>query len=159
MATMIQDLLLYQAHADACLLMAVRAHPAASRDEELRTLLHHVLEAHRFWTHLCRAVPFAEEAESVVAKTLDDLIDQYRATQEQESAWVGQLDEGALSEVVESHYFPGRRIPVSEALLQVCMHSQGHRAQCAARLRALGGEPPQTDYILWSAARPTPNWE
>ena len=155
---MVRDLLLHQAHADACLLMAVRAHRAASLDEELRSLLHHVLEAHRFWTHLCRGVPFAEEAESIAPATLDELIDQYRATQAQESAWIDRLDEGALSEVVESHYFPGRRIPVSEALLQVCLHSQGHRAQCAARLRSLGGEPPRTDYILWAADRPSPNW-
>jgi uncharacterized damage-inducible protein DinB len=29
------------------------------------------------------------------------------------------------------------------------MHSEHHRAQVATRLRALGGNPPMTDYILW----------
>jgi uncharacterized damage-inducible protein DinB len=42
---------------------------------------------------------------------------------------------------------------------QVVMHSQGHRAQNALRLRALGGAAPLTDYILWILNdRPTPVW-
>ena len=33
--------------------------------------------------------------------------------------------------------------------MQVVMHSEHHRAQVAMRLRALGGAPPVTDYIIW----------
>ena len=33
---------------------------------------------------------------------------------------------------------------VAEALLQVCMHSHGHRAQVATRLRQHGAVPPPT---------------
>ena len=36
-----------------------------------------------------------------------------------------------------------------DALMQVVMHSEHHRAQVAMRLRALGGTPPVTDYIVW----------
>jgi uncharacterized damage-inducible protein DinB len=38
---------------------------------------------------------------------------------------------------------------VRDALMQVAMHSEHHRAQIAMRLRALGGAPPVTDYIIW----------
>jgi uncharacterized damage-inducible protein DinB len=43
-------------------------------------------------------------------------------------------------------------------LLQVCLHSQGHRAQAAKLLRALGGTPPMLDFILWRVDRPAPPW-
>ena len=43
----------------------------------------------------------------------------------------------------------GIDVSVRQAILQICMHTQGHRAQCATRLRALGGTPPGTDYVLW----------
>jgi uncharacterized damage-inducible protein DinB len=45
---------------------------------------------------------------------------------------------------------------VAQAIVQVCMHSQGHRAQCAKMLRRLGGAPPMTDFILWLANRAAP---
>ena len=34
-------------------------------------------------------------------------------------------------------YFSGRRVPLRDGLVQVAMHNQAHRAQAAARLRAL----------------------
>ena len=34
---------------------------------------------------------------------------------------------------------PDRQTTLGEALTQVCLHSHGHRAQCATRLRMLGG--------------------
>ena len=55
-------------------------------------------------------------------------------------------------------YFSGRRVPLRDGLVQVAMHNQAHRAQAAARLRALGGEPPLLDFILWLAYRPSPVW-
>ena len=54
---------------------------------------------------------------------------------------------------------PPLRFKAGEGLLQAIMHSQHHRGQNASRLRALGGEPPTTDLILWiSAGRPAPDW-
>jgi uncharacterized damage-inducible protein DinB len=38
------------------------------------------------------------------------------------------------------------------------MHSHGHRAQCAAMLRELGGTPPAMDFITWLAGRPAAEW-
>ena len=80
------------------------------------------------------------------------------ATQEQALAWLDQLEASDLARVLESQFFPDRQITLGEALTQVCLHSQGHRAQCATRLRLLGGEPPSTDYIFWVKDRLLPAW-
>ena len=53
---------------------------------------------------------------------------------------------------------PGGGCSIAHAYVQVCMHSQGHRSQCATRLRSLGGKPPVTDFIVWLKDRPAPNW-
>ena len=66
-----------------------------------------------------------------------------------------------LDELVQIPWFqdPACRIPVREALLQVALHSHGHRAQNATRLRELGGQAPTTDYIVWLwKGRPAPEW-
>ena len=147
--------MLHQAYADASMLSAVRQHPAAASDDELRRLLQHILEAHRFWTRLCRGLPRAVELDSSVPAPLSEVIEQFRSTHAEEIDWVNRLQQTDLDQTVESDYFPGRRITVAEALTQVCLHSQGHRAQCASRLRLLGGEPPSTDYIHWVENRPT----
>ena len=53
---------------------------------------------------------------------------------------------------------PGGSCSIAQAYLQVCLHSQGHRSQCASRLRALGGQPPVTDFIVWLTDRPQAQW-
>ena len=69
-----------------------------------------------------------------------------------------RLNEGDLSRPVDTPLFKDFHPSVQEALLQVVMHSQAHRAQCATRLRVLGGKPPTTDFILWVKQHPEPVW-
>ena len=158
MVALFQELFHHQAYADALLLMAIQRHEAASKDQELRTLLHHILIAHRFWLHLSQGLPFSVEAENVVPATLDEIITGYKETQAQENTWLERLEESDLIRTVESLYLPNRKVAVREGLMQVCLHSQWHRAQCATRLRMLGGEPPSLDYIFWVKERPGPIW-
>ena len=40
-------------------------------------------------------------------------------------------------------------ITISEALVQVAMHTQHHRGQCMTRLKDFGGEPKNVDWIIW----------
>jgi len=158
MVALFQELFHHQAYADASLLKAIQRHEVASKDQELRTLLHHILIAHRFWLHLSQGLPYSVEAESVVPASLDAIITAYKETQKQENAWLERVEESDLMRTVESPYLPNRKVAVREALMQVSLHSQGHRAQCATRLRMLGGEPPSMDYILWLKERPDPTW-
>jgi uncharacterized damage-inducible protein DinB len=158
MLAMIRDLFRHQAYADASMINAIKQHEIAAQDREIRTLLHHILAAHRFWIHLSQGFPLVVDDESVVPASLETIAAQYRATQMLEQEWLARIDESDLARTLESPYFPGRRICVGEALMQVCLRSQGHRSQCAVRLRLLGGEPPPVDYMLWLKDRHGPVW-
>jgi uncharacterized damage-inducible protein DinB len=158
MLLLLQELFQHQAYADASMLTAIRRHEIAAHDPELRTLVHHMLVAHRFWIHLSQGLHFPVEDEARVPDSLDLIATRYRETQAQEQAWLATLQESDLVRTMASPFLPGRRIAVREALVQVCMHSQGHRSQCATRLRLLGGEPPPLDFILWLKDRPAPVW-
>ena len=51
--------------------------------------------------------------------------------------------------VLEHPLIPGGRCSVAQALMQVCLHSHGHRAQLAKLLRGHEIVPPQSDFIVW----------
>ena len=153
----LHDLIAHKGYADAALLHAVRQHPAASSDRELRSLLHHVLISNRFWLLSIVGEPFVEEATRAAA-SLDAMIADFRTIHVRETAWLAEATDQTLSRTLENALIPGGRCTISDALLQVCLHSQGHRAQCAKMLRALGGRPPATDFILWLVDRPAPAW-
>jgi uncharacterized damage-inducible protein DinB len=158
MLEMLRDLVCHNGHANAALLSAVRQNHAAVNDVELAELLHHVLLAHRFWLASVLGLSFDVERESHPSGSLDALIERYGTTHEQQVAWLSTATEGDLARVLESALIPGGRCSVAHALVQVCMHSHGHRAQCATLLRRHGGTPPGADFILWLANRPAPEW-
>lgn len=153
MLQMMRDLIGHKEHANTAMLSAIREHPEASRDPELLALLHHILVSNRFWTLTCLALPFDRALETVPPATLDALIEKYEATQREENAWISTASDGDLARTLDSPLIPGARCTVAQALMQVCLHSQGHRSQCAKMLRRLGGTPPMTDFILWLANR------
>ncbi|HEU4387086.1 MAG TPA: DinB family protein [Blastocatellia bacterium] len=156
---MLQDLINHKGHANAALLKNIRNHETAARDAELRQMLHHILVANRFWLSLCLGLPFAVDEESRVPESLDEIVDRYRETHSREIEWVSQIRESDLNRAVETAFIPGHSYSVGQGLMQVCMHSHGHRAQCATRVRELGGTPPSMDFILWLKERPAANWE
>ena len=158
MVAILRELFRHQAYADALMLMAIKRNQVALIDQELRRLIHHILVSHRFWIHLSQGLPFTVEVENVVPATFDELAARFQATQAQELAWLDRLQVFDLARVLESQYLPTGPVTVGEALTQVCLHSHGHRAQCATRLRTLGGEPPPADYILWAKDRLDPMW-
>ena len=158
MLAMLHDLVRHKGYANATLMRAIRQHEAAAEDYELRRLFHHVLLANRFWLMLSLGRAFSFEAEAKVPDSWEILTAQYQETQTLEEEWLDQVREADLSRTVETRFIPGKRFSLSEALMQVCMHSHGHRAQCATRLRLLGGVPPNLDFILWLKDRPVADW-
>jgi uncharacterized damage-inducible protein DinB len=158
MLGMLRDLVRHKAWASTALLSAIRQSDAASDDEALRVLLHHIIVANRFWLFSCLGRPFAIDVESRVPESLAPLADLFRATHVIEGDWMSQAGQSELERVLEDELIPGGRCSVAQAYMQVCMHSQGHRSQCATRLRLLGGTPPSTDFILWLKDRPAPDW-
>jgi uncharacterized damage-inducible protein DinB len=158
MLDMLQDLVRHKWHANASLLRSIREHDAAARDEELRKLLHHTLITNRYWLMLSLQKEFDREKEGRLPDTLDALVANFRDTSITELDWLFQLPECDLLRQLRPAALPGHTYSVAEALIQVCLHSHGHRAQCATRLRTLGGTPPMTDFIAWAGDKPDPEW-
>ncbi len=158
MREMLRDLIAHKGHANAAMLKAIRQNGAAATDPELWELLHHVLLANRFWLLTVLGVPFVHEDEARLSPSFDALIQRYGDTQAQETAWLETATDADLARMLEDARIPSGRCSVSQALMQVCLHSHGHRAQCAKLLRRHGGVPPPMDFILWLTNRPTADW-
>ncbi len=152
------DLVAHNGHANAAMLRAIHETPAAAADAGILDLLHHVLLANRFWVLSALAQPFDYSHESRRAGSLDELVGRYAQTHEQQSAWLAQATDADVGRLLESELIPGGRCTVTQAFLQVCLHSHGHRAQLAKLLRHHGAVPPQNDFIVWLASRPVPAW-
>lgn len=158
MLQMLRDLVAHKGYADAALLRAVRENETAASDAELWQLLHHVLLANRFWLLTVRGLPFVHEVEAALSLSYDVLVDRYRDTQAEETAWLSTATEADLGRMLEDTRIPGGACLVWQSFVQVCLHAQGHRAQCAKLVRRHGGVPPSTDFILWLVDRPRPEW-
>jgi uncharacterized damage-inducible protein DinB len=158
MLPLMRDLFHHQAWADAAMLQAIRNQSGAATDEILQKTLHHVLITQRAFLSLFLQRPFDWEKESQLPASFDAAQTLFRETHGEQTAFVKQVEEGALSRILDIKGHPELRPTLAEALMQVVMHSQAHRAQCATRLRALGGTPPTTDFLLWVKDRPAPVW-
>jgi len=151
MTEAIQSLFAHMAWADAAMLKAVAAQDGAFADDEVRKWLHHILVVQRFFLSLLQHRAFDMERERQAPSAIDEMERRFQEAQADGAAYVARLDEAELARTIE---FP---VPawqdfhpiVRDALMQVAMHSEHHRAQVAMRLRALGGAPPVTDYIIW----------
>ena len=158
MLEMLRDLVAHKGYANAAILNAIRENDAAASDPELRDLLHHILLANRFWLLTILDMPFVFEEESRPSASFDEWIQRYYSTQDQESTWLATATGADLARGLEGPLIPGGRCSVAQALMQVCMHSHGHRAQCAKLLRRHGGVPPMTDFIMWLTDRQAADW-
>jgi uncharacterized damage-inducible protein DinB len=152
MLKLLRDLVAHKAHANAALLQAIRRNGAAAEDADIRELLHHILLANRFWLLTLLGLPFVLENEARQARSLDELIDRYAAIQAQEAAWCDAATEGDPARMLENPLIPNGQCSVAHAVVQVCLHSHGHRAQCAKLLRRHGIDPPASDFITWVAS-------
>ena len=158
MLELLRDLVAHKGHANAALLTAIGQHPTATSDPELSELLHHILLANRFWLLTVLGLPFVHEDEARPSSSFDALIRRYDSLQAQEATWLETATEADLARILEGALIPNGKCSVAQALMQVCLHSHGHRAQCAKLLRAHGGVPPPTDFIAWLTTRPKADW-
>ena len=156
MLSIIEELMRHKWWANATLLRTIEQHPAAAEDEELRKMLNHILFSNRFWLLTILGHPFDREREMQTPATIANIIDRFSETERLESEWLSHAGESELERTLETRSSRlGIDVSVRQAILQICLHTQGHRPQCATRLRALGGTPPGTDYVLWVKEKTT----
>lgn len=158
MLTTLRDLVVHKGHANAAILSVVGECGAATADPDLNRLLHHVLVANRFWMLAILGLPFVYEEESRPSSSFNELVQRFSSMQEQEVMWLAAATEADLTRMLRDPLIPGGACSVAEALLQVCMHSHGHRTQIATRLRQHHAVPPVTDFIYWLTSRPAASW-
>ena len=150
MLSMMEDLFRHKWWANANLLFAIQQHPPAAEDEELRKMLHHILFSNRFWLLTILEHPFVREDEMRIPADLARIIERFNVTEHLESEWLSKATESNLERMLQTRSSRlGVNVSVRQAILQICLHTQGHRAQCATRLRVLGGTPPGMDFVLW----------
>src|SRR5258706_15900455 len=88
--------------------------------------------------------------------------DELRAYTRSNHEGLRSFAEGASDEELEKKvtipWFPDPPCVISagEALVQAAMHAHHHRGQNMTRLRQIGGEPKNTDYIIWLWKGPPP---
>ena len=157
MENLLESLFLYQAWADAALLSAVHSHPEALHDEWLLKTLYHIVRVQRFFLSRLLATPFDSAMENQPPASFHALTDLFRATHEEELAYIRNLPSTDLERRFELTFLQTQPTFL-EGLTQVVLHSQNHRGQCLTRLRENGAQPPTLDYILWCKQRPEPSW-
>lgn len=155
----LKDLLGHQAWADAWFFRAWEA-SGALEDEDLRSRTDHLVSTQEAFLQVLKgdsvALPERPLPEFGALKT------RCEANHQVFGALARGLDEASLARTVCLPWFPEPPcvISVSDALLQVCMHSQHHRGQIMARIKALGAKPKNVDYVIWLwKQRPEAPWE
>jgi len=149
MMTTISELIRHKWWANHNLLLSIAQHAPAADDTELRKLLHHILVANRYWLLLTLGQPFVDEEEKRLPESHHAVVANFSATKQLEMTWLGRATESDLDRRVQPRALPEITISIAQAMLQVSLHSHGHRSQCATRLRALGGTPLPMDFVLW----------
>ncbi len=135
-------------------------------DEQLKEKLHHVHVVQSAYLSLWRRQPVAPPALATFTslRALHDWARVFYGELPSYLAGLGPADTDRevqlpwADRLVERY---GRALPStwSETVLQVNFHTTYHRGQVNSRLRALGSEPPLTDFIAWIwMGRPAPGW-
>lgn len=158
MISLLKDLLAHHAWADA---VFIRSWEASGMDDgELRQRLAHAVQVQEAFLAVLKGTAPAEPDAAVPG--LADLKQRCRDNHEAFAALARTLDEASLLGTVRIPWFPEPPciVTVAEALTQVCMHSQHHRGQNITRLKALGAQTRNVDYIIWLwKQKPGPRWD
>lgn len=153
--------------ADATLWGAIVTHPPALEDEKLMKVVQHFHVVQRafllMWTggtinpqELYAPVPPATLLANARAWYRDvhsflEHFDSVRGEDVLFMPWLAHYEE-QLGRSLQSPTY-------AESFIQLPMHTAYHRGQVNARLRELGGEPPNVDYVAWVwFSRPAPEW-
>jgi uncharacterized damage-inducible protein DinB len=148
MLQMLAQLFTYARWADRRIFAALQG-PAA-QDPLIRFLLNHMVNAGIIWYHRLET----GESQHPLDYLRDDLATS-QADMEEVYQWyldlLEEVSEVDLQQLIHYHNSRGGAFENSkmEVLLHVVNHSTHHRAQVAARIRALGLTPPSTDLIFF----------
>jgi uncharacterized damage-inducible protein DinB len=164
--TNLTDLYHHMEWADASVWRAVLESEVSQPDQKLRDLFYHLHLVQRAWLHAWRGEP--RDTKYPIFDHAKALMNWGRSYYADVSSHLEALTDEQIAEIMQVPWVEiverelGRKpepVSTGESMLQVPLHSQYHRGQINARLRALGGEPPRVDYIVWLwLGRPPADW-
>ncbi len=132
----------------------------ARDNEELRRRVGHILGVQQGFLSVLKDQAASGPSDQP-PPTFDDLKVWAEQLHGELNEYVAALGEQDLSRKVNIPWIPDPPciLSVSEALVQVAMHTQHHRGQCMTRLKDFGGEPKNVDWIIWLwKNKPAPRW-
>jgi uncharacterized damage-inducible protein DinB len=149
MLAFLRDLMAHAEWANAVFFHAWDKSPARDH-EELRRRLDHLIGVQVGFLHILRGEAPGGPKDGP-PRTFDDLKTRAQTCHFGLKEFAASLAPESLSRTVRIPWFPDPAciITVSEAMVQVAMHSQHHRGQCMTRLKDFGGEPKDVDWIIW----------
>ena len=162
----IRELYGHMEWADALIWRAVLGSAVAAGDQNIRDRLMHIHMTQRAFLQVWTSQEL-DRYQSMSFATTPDLYAWVRPYYPQLAAFLAALQPARLTEPAPlpwAKYFvpEGREAAITtldETMFQVTSHSSHHRAQVNTRLREIGAEPPQVDYIAWLwVGRPAPAW-
>lgn len=154
------ELFSHQSWADALHWKAFESLPDSLNDESIRKRLYHIHIVQNGYLSIFKNAPFRYRKPEDF-KNMEE-IKQYGSCFHKEMLiLINEIQDEKLKEPVIIPWFsnPPLDINTEQAMMQVIMHSHYHRGQNAARLRELGGEPPNTDFVVWYwKGKPAAEW-
>jgi uncharacterized damage-inducible protein DinB len=149
MLMFLRDLMAHAEWANAVFFHAWERSPAREH-EELRRRLDHLVGVQVGFLNILRDEP-SGGPRGGPPRTFDELKARAQTCHAGLNDFAAGLDLETSSRPVRIPWFPDPPciVTVSEAMVQVAMHSQHHRGQCMTRLKDFGGEPRDVDWIIW----------
>jgi uncharacterized damage-inducible protein DinB len=149
MLLFLRDLLVHAEWANAVFFHAWQKSPAREH-EEMRRRVDHLVGVQQGFLSVLRGEPPGGPS-SGPPPSFEDLKGRAETVHAGLRDLAAGLEPEGLSRTVRIPWFPDPPcvITVAEALVQVAMHTQHHRGQCMTRLKDVGGEPKNVDWIIW----------
>lgn len=148
-AQLLKDLARHQTWADAQHWKSLRGNPVLLEDVEIRKRLNHMISACSMLTMLALG-QMPNPAAMKERDSIEELESDMNAANQRVVEALESVDPDNTVQLPRGPKGPFTA-QAGVVLLQAMMHGQHHRAQNAARMRALGVPPPMTDFIMWYA--------
>ncbi len=155
----LKDLVGHLRWADAVAWHALGKHPAVFEAADVPERLDHSAMTALYFAKLLRGDAITAPPQGV--PPVDEIRAKTRRAGEELAAWLATATEADLARRITVPWFhnPPCEISAADALLQAVLHTQHHRAQTMTRLKQLGGEAKNVDYIIWLwRGKPEARW-
>jgi uncharacterized damage-inducible protein DinB len=160
MLSFLRELAAHSEWANAVFFHAWGKSPARDH-EELRRRVEHIVGVQEGFVAILGSEPPGGAPIAGPPPSHDDLRRRAATGHAALGALLAELTPEGLERNVRVPWFPDPPcvITVAQALVQVAMHTQHHRGQCMTRLKDLGGEPKNVDWIIWLwKEKPAARW-